>query len=854
MGFSVSFRAKLRRFTFASGVGIFMLVAALLWFSAVTLKARVKWIDHTHEVLERLSELHAELAVAETSQRGFFITGEKEFETDFLSATESLPNRIFEITSLVSDNSTQHVRAEELSELIRRRVQMMRQVIELKRSGKVDAGLAIISSDARRQLATELRSQVTVMVSEERRFLTERVEDAGHLESILSQLAILGSLLALAMIFLSRRLMKQDNQRLVASANELEEQRFLLNSIFDSMGEGLIVVDGEGNYSYANKAAEKMLGPVRNLEQATDVSRNFGFFDPRTGMPLQAEDLPSQRALAGKISDNMEMLIRNAKHPKGITIETSGRCLRNRDGKITGAMSVFRDVSARKFIEGERIAAREAAVEASRKKSDFLATMSHEIRTPMNGVIGMSTLLLDSKLGSEQREFVGTIKESAESLLALINGILDHSKIESGKLVLQKFDFNFATMVKEVGGMFKFLAAEKDVEFKLEMDADTDWNFNADGDRIRQVLMNLTGNAIKFTERGTITLRACDVMKLDRSRRLRIEVIDNGPGLTAQEASQIFSKYIQTAIGQAKGGSGLGLMISKQLINLMGGDIGVISEPGQGATFWFEVELEPAVNNYILSKTEQREFPQFNARVLVVEDQPVNVRVVGRFLEKMGMQFDVAENGKIAVELSLAHPYDLILMDCRMPVMNGYDATRAIRKHQLRSGVKCPIIALTAEGSSGERRLCIESGMDEVLGKPIDATRLIKMLSAYVPRSQPAVDVAAIIGMASLKRGEQSLVEALIHEFFISAPRSIEQMTAAAAAGLYTDLSDYAHGLKSVASTMGAHKLASHCEEIEALREMPKDIGARLKSIENEFLAVKIELVAFAKSEAAKAA
>jgi signal transduction histidine kinase/DNA-binding NarL/FixJ family response regulator len=644
--------------------------------------------------------------------------------------------------------------------------------------------------------------------------------------------------------------------------SQLEHRTRSLKLILDSTGDGMLLVD----------AAGKLVGEV-----TAAVARWFSA--PTPGMSIESLLFDDDAAQALVFRESFAQLVSDAV-PFEAAADAMPQRLQRRDATLrlcyhrvrekehpARVLVVIADVTAAVAAERAQERARELLATTSRLKDEFLANMSHEIRTPLNGVVGMAELLSTTVLDAEQRSFLSTLLEACHGLRTVVDDILDFSKIEAGKLSIDAAAFDLQETLHGVINMFHPVARRARSQLSLVVPDDVPARVVGDCQRIRQVLMNLVSNAVKFTTNGSIRVRVSFAPAGPQHGRLRVEVADTGIGISEASRAELFQPFVQAdgSITRRFGGTGLGLTISRRLVELMGGSIGVESELSVGSTFWFELPLAST------DEAPPRPLPRPDSvatrgvrpsRILVGEDNAINRQVISAMLRALGCEVALAHDGKQVVESWRRGGYDAILMDCQMPEMSGFEAARAIRREE--RGTRLPIIALTAQAYAEDRERCERAGMDDHLPKPVSRDQLRSMLAKWLVGSRPPAALAPMASatqperhldvvaldrlLADLGEGSAELLVQLVDGFLSDLPEAVGRMRAALGEGVLQRVAAEAHRLRSSTGNLGMTGLSASCRRIELSAKSEDRAGCEraIDELNEEFATAGPELSRYA--------
>ncbi len=629
-------------------------------------------------------------------------------------------------------------------------------------------------------------------------------------------------------------------QRSARLAAITEGERTKFQTLFETNTDGIVILDQRG-FSDCNAAALEMF----HMKQVEDFlvcrPEDLGVANQSCGA-TSTEVAQQQIQLA--VAQGHSLFDWDARRPDGSTflaeIALHAMAL---DGRVV-IQAIIRDVSARKDAETALKAARDAALSAAQLKSQFVANVSHEIRTPMNGILGMNRLLLGSPLNPRQRECSDAIARSAEALMGIINDLLDFSKIEAGRLTLEEIDFDLDALLKDVLALYQPRADAKGLTLRLEFGSGPTTWVRGDPLRLRQILLNLLDNAIKFTRDGEVVLGA----EAQDGHLIRFTVRDTGVGIPRSVQEHIFQAFAQAdgTVSRKFGGTGLGLAICRQLVRLMGGELELDSAPGQGSCFRFSLSLSPGQQgNRRQSDHQVAALPQFpGRRVLVAEDNPVNQKLAGFMLEDHGMEVLFADDGKAAYACLARESVDLVLMDCQMPEWDGLTATRAIRAREREQGLPhLNILALSANAMPGFEETCHQAGMDAYLAKPLSTESLSAALlrwlpaaaqaSAPEPEKMPPEPEPAEFDLEKIRRlcrNDGPRIVEMLSLFLSSSEDLLAQLTQTLSAGDLTQAARLAHQIKGATAYFGAeeaHQLAAAVESAARADDLETCLSAQ---------------------------
>ena len=784
-------------------LGSVVLVVVLV-FSASLIKSFIEYtntVEQSQSVLQKINSIALLFERAESGYRGFLYTQDPRYLKRYHLASSTIHEEIQKLEEAMEGTDFQTESLAKLRSTVTKRIQANDDLIKSSpTASKKDMLDKFLLGGAK-----EIRDILESLELEERRNLHEEKKETDFRMKSGLALLCLGLLISLGLMTFSRR-------TLAKTANDAFSRNSLLNSIIGNLSDGLVVVDKNGEVVFSNTNLEKILNYNVKGISLHNRSQLFTCHNPVSGNLIATENLPLAQALNGTAVAETEVLIKFNNSTEDVLVGVTARTIYDSNNEIIGAMGLYRDITKRKQLENEWQKARQVAMDAVRLKSDFLTQMGHEIRTPMNGVIGMSNLLLSSKLNPEQYGYAENIQLSAQYLLNMIQSVLDHSLMEKGELRLEKSPFNLSEIVQKTFKVLRPLAQDKKIQLLLDLNISQNLEVISDAARIQELIVEVLESSIRKTEMGFVSLKVTVLEYFDNKVRLYLEVKDSATSEVSEKSQENHLKSL----------------LHNEIIRQLGGESEIEHKAGFGSRYSLIVDLEVKSSE----KKEKDPAPnkiQSSKPILVAEDQPINQVVIKKYLERFGLECHIVPDGKAAFDEAITGKYNLILMDCKMQPVDGYEGTQMIREQEKSTGLRIPIIALTADGSLEDRLRCEQVGMDDYMIKPIDIPKLESMLLKWIP---PLIKEEFIKKLDGYQMEGKSLISVLAADYFKSAPDLMEKIEIAIDSQDMKQLQYFSHTLKSASVTLGLTEVSFYCEKLEKIKQLPpqnKEILNRIR-------------------------
>ncbi|MES2544572.1 MAG: CHASE3 domain-containing protein [Bacteroidota bacterium] len=813
---------------FCLSVFILGLIGAFTYINTTDYKNATTWVNHTQEVIAETQKQFSEIQRLESMMRGYAITGNKKFIRQYKGDLKSIENSYLLIKSLTKDNPQQQALLESIHNKVILKIDFTKTIFSISQKEGVKSAQQLISTEVGENLMQEIKALTDNFINNEKILLSTRLSYAKQKFS--SAVTIIISSIALTILIVLGTMyffIKGYNKRIRTEQNLTNSNKFLDES-------QRITKTGSWKYNFATGAIIWSKGQysIYEMEElpTEGILKSFDIkLHPEDRLKLQGFFQNTLQTGEG-FQYNFTILARDQSVKSLYLI---GQAIKNEKGIVVGVQGTTQDITEQKLTEAELINAKNVAEQSVIIKERFLANMSHEIRTPMNGIIGFAKILEASQLDQKQKQSVETIIKAGKNLMHIINDILDFSKIEADKMTFEAVTFSLSQTVYYIMELFGPRAKEQKVELIYEIDPTITDLLIGDPTKLSQILNNLIGNALKFTSVGYVKLNISLIKTSDTSNTLQFSVSDTGIGIPSDKLDAIFDSFGQASIETTRkyGGTGLGLTISRKLIELQGGSISVKSEVLKGSEFLFMIKYKKAKKGETVLEDKKTTLldPAFlkNIKILLVEDNDMNQLLAIRMFELWSKEIDIAENGKIAIEKIKKNKYDVVLMDIRMPEMDGYEATKYIRAN-MGSKSNIPIIALSAHSGVGEENKCIEKGMNDFLSKPFDSQELLGKLYKYTTESNyeaPSAELKNTIGLnpnlidldylEEFTNGDVNFINEMINMFLKGTPLALNKIVELSKNNELDKLKNEIHKLKSSLGLMGIVTGTESAELIE---------------------------------------
>ncbi|MCF2447164.1 ATP-binding protein [Dyadobacter sp. CY345] len=734
-----SFKDKALRWSYISILIGLILIFASQYFAyknVQDLSLHNHGVNVTVRILNQTANFGLSTKDAQSNMNEYVITGNETLLADTYATKVKLLGMSDTLFNLVKGDRVQTARVRKLLEISGQIVKNAQNVMNVYREQGNEKAFELIKQGEGIRLNKLLTNTIAAIEHSEKshldqqRALIQKTQKKTTL--FITGTSIFGFLLtAFAVISL---LWNQKKQRQLEL--EIRQKEQILAQYIEAIPDGVMVLNTKKDIVLLNQSGREMLGLTGKLETLAEQVSKLVLLDPSTyNIRFTPDTLPVSRALEGEKSDGnkIDLIKDNAL----FHLETSVRPVLGLDGEITNAISVFRDITERANYEATLEKARKLAEKSVRVKDIFLSNVSHEIRTPLNAIIGFTSLLEEQVFEKKSKDFVSYIRMASRNLLELINDILDFSKIEAGQVILDKTNTSISELIESVSVIINQRANEKGIHYEKHLSSDLPEVIITDKLRISQILLNVCGNAIKFTEKGSVKIQAMPVSPIvDNLQTIRFTITDSGIGIPEDKVDKIFERFVQASESTTRlfGGTGLGLSIVKSLVQILGGTIKVESQFGHGTTFILDFPFE-VVTDYTPSDSEDsfNNEPAHigNIHVLAAEDNILNQKLLEAIFERLSIDLTIVGNGQEAIEAIEKNNYDLVLMDIQMPIMDGYTAIKKIRSSISQT---LPIITMTAHAMVGEKEECLSIGANSYISKPFREIELLNTISSLTGR------------------------------------------------------------------------------------------------------------------------
>jgi PAS domain S-box-containing protein len=799
-----------------------------------------RWVYHSQEVINEVKNIYAGIQGIETSQRGYVIAGEHRFLIPFNTAVSQSKNACLRAKSGVHDNPEQLRVLKRIDQLLEEKIAFATRVVELRRESGFDAAQQMMLTYEGEELKDNIRREIARFTKGERALLDHRLEEAKERFEAVIAVIILMVVLSIVIMIGTLYLFIKDYNRRVRSEEQVRESEVRFKMMLEAMPIGVFVIRPDGSPYYSNRNAGKILGMQMALnEPVRAILGKNEFYFAGTDKRIEEKDSPVTKALKGEPCynvDNIELL-RDGQRTR---LRVHSIPLINSHGGIDFVISLFEDISDIKKAENDLVEAKLTAEQSLILKETFLANMSHEIRTPMNAILGFTDLLLKEPISEKERDYVDTIRTAGENLLRIINDILDLSKIEANMMEFEEHPLNIPDIFRSLHTMLAGKAKEKKLDLSFKCDPRLSATLIGDPTRLTQIIINLVGNAIKFTKKGSVTVEAFLVDQDREGSTVDFAITDTGIGIAPDKLSAIFERFRQAEsyTTRSYGGTGLGLSIARQLVELQNGKMEITSEVDKGSCFSFRLHFAKAKEWQLLQEKKEKHIVDFDRirqmSVLMAEDNPINVKLIRNLFDMHQIAMTVAENGYEVIDLLKERTFDLVLMDLEMPVMNGYETTRIIREEM---HLQVPIVAMTAHAMAGEQEKCLQLGMNDFVSKPINITQLFEKMDqiaqttdldgpvpdqdrpAPVSPAKPAAETVKgridLSYLQELSSGNRSFEKEMLSLFMQQIPTELEEMKVAHDKHDFATVRNLAHKMKSSVPLVGANYLVPLLNRLE---------------------------------------